>query len=304
MTATARVTSWRGVAAVTLTSGDTEVVVVPELGMLVAAFVVDGFDHVARPGGLAAVRGGHTAGVPLLYPWANRLSRMHYAAAARTVSLRGLPLHTDDAGLPMHGTMLGRDVWTIAALGRGRVDAWCDLGAHPDLLDAFPFPHVLHVSVRVGRRRVRVDTTVEAAGGSPVPVAFGWHPYWRLPGRRDDWTVELPDLAHARLDRRGIPTGRARTEPAGPRALRDREFDDLVAFAGDRTARLRGGGRFLRLALDHGYPFLQVFAPAGRGFCCLEPMTAPTNALVTGDHPTVRPGASFAASFTASVVGG
>ena len=224
-----------------------------------------------------------------------------YSAAGRTVSLRGLRLHTDDEGLPMHGTMIGRDGWTIAALGRGRIDAWCDFGAHPELLDAFPFPHVVRVAVRVGRRRVRVDTTVEATDATPVPVSFGWHPYWRLPGRRDDWTVDLPDVAHARLDRRGIPTGRARVEPAGTRTLRDHEFDDLFAFAGRRTAAVHGGGRELRLAIDEGYPFLQMYAPAGRGFCCLEPMTAPTDALVSGAHPTVRPGASFRASFTASV---
>ena len=81
----------------------------------------------------------------------------------------------------------------------------------------------------------------------------------------------------------------------------DAEFDDQFAFAGDRAASLHGGGRRLHLALDDGYPFLQVFAPAARPFCCLEPMTAPTNALVTGDHATVRPGARTTASFTATV---
>ena len=275
---------------------------VPELGMLLGAFVVDGFDHVARPHGLAAVRGGHTTGAPLLYPWANRLARLHYTAAGRKVSLRGLPLHTDDAGRPIHGTMIGRDAWTVTAAGRGRVEARCDFGDQPDLLDAFPFPHVLRVSVRVGRRRVRVDTTVDATGATPVPVSFGWHPYWQLPGRRDDWSVALPDVAHAASRPAGDPhRSRARVEPAGTRVLRDHDFDDLYAFAGARTAELRGDGRRLRLAIDGGYPYLQVFAPADRGFCCLEPMTAPTNALVSGDHPTVRPGASFTASFTASV---
>src|SRR5689334_13541084 len=147
MGATARVGSWRGAAAVLLTSGDTEVVVVPELGMLVAAFVVDGFDHVVRPGGLGAVRNQHTAGVPLLAPWANRLARRSYTAAGRTVSLRGLPLHTDEHGLPIHGTMVGRDGWTIDALGAGRVAASFDHRDGVDGFAAFPYPHTLRVSV-------------------------------------------------------------------------------------------------------------------------------------------------------------
>ena len=107
-------------AAVELTDGDTRVMVVPELGMLVASFVVDGFDHVrarvASPRSAPATR----AGLPLLYPWANRLARSApIGPRVATCRLRGMPLHTDAFGLPIHGTMLARPEWEIAALGRG-----------------------------------------------------------------------------------------------------------------------------------------------------------------------------------------
>jgi galactose mutarotase-like enzyme len=293
--------SWRGVAAVELATDSTRAVVVPELGMLVASFAVDGFDHVARPGGVAAARAGHTTGATLLSPWANRLHRRSYRVADTVVSLRGLRLHTDDAGLPMHGTMIGRSGWDVAALGRGRLAARYDFAADPEGLAAFPFPHMVRVSVRVGRRHLRVDTAIEATGDTPVPISFGWHPYLRVPGARDEWSVALPFVAHARLDRRGIPTGRARAEPADTVALAGRAFDDLFAFAGDRAATLVGGGRRLTMGGDERYPYLQVFAPPGRPFCCLEPMTAPTDALVTGDHPTILAGATFEAAYTLTV---
>jgi galactose mutarotase-like enzyme len=197
--------------------------------------------------------------------------------------------------------MIGRPEWEVVALGRGRVRARFDLGTHPELLASFPFPHVVTVDVRAGRRRVQVHTMVEAGPDGAVPIAFGWHPYWRLPGPRDDWELHRPAAAHARLDRRGIPTGRARPEPVATGPLHGAEYDDLYALAADRTVTLRGGDRLLRLELDDGYPFLQVFAPASGSFCCLEPMTAPTNALVTGDHPTLHAGATFGAAFTATV---
>ncbi len=41
----------------------------------------------------------------------------------------------------------------------------------------------------------------------------------------------------------------------------------------------------------------QVFAPAAADFVCLEPMTAPVNALVDGGYPLVSPGKSFTAQF-------
>ena len=46
-----------------------------------------------------------------------------------------------------------------------------------------------------------------------------------------------------------------------------------------------------------GYRYAQVLAPPGASFVCLEPMTAPTNALVTGECLAVAPGETFTARF-------
>ena len=49
-------------------------------------------------------------------------------------------------------------------------------------------------------------------------------------------------------------------------------------------------------------PFAQVFAPSGQQFICFEPMTAPANALNSGDGLTVlAPGDSHRAAFRISL---
>ena len=50
-----------------------------------------------------------------------------------------------------------------------------------------------------------------------------------------------------------------------------------------------------------GYPYAQVWVPAGRPFAALEPMTAPTNSLVDGTAPLVEPGDSYTAAFTLTI---
>ena len=40
-------------------------------------------------------------------------------------------------------------------------------------------------------------------------------------------------------------------------------------------------------------PYAQVWVPAGKPFAALEPMAAPTNALVTGNTHLVAPGDGF-----------
>ena len=145
-------------------------------------------------------------------------------------------------------------------------------------------------------------TSVRPSGPVAVPVAFGWHPYLRLPdGARDAWRLGLPERAHAHLDGRGIPSGRARPAAAEDAPLADRDFDDLFALGPDRVLTLANDDCRLTLTFDDWYPYAQVYAPRGQPYCAIEPMTAPTNALVTGDHPLVRPGETFAAAFTIAV---
>ena len=144
-----------------------------------------------------------------------------------------------------------------------------------------------------------MTTTLEATGDRPVPVAFGWHPYLRLPGApRSAWRLLLPDRAHLELDG-GLPTGKSADEPAEADPVGDRTFDDLYALGPDPATHrlgLEAAGRRLLVGYGDGYDHAQVFAPPGAEFVCLEPMTGPTAALAAGTTPLVEPGASFAAS--------
>lgn len=72
---------------------------------------------------------------------------------------------------------------------------------------------------------------------------------------------------------------------------------------GARDFVLRGAGRELRVALGApDYPVGHVWAPRGEAFVAWEPMTAPTNALVSGRGLRhVAPGDTLAATFTVNV---
>ncbi len=166
-----------------------------------------------------------------------------------------------------------------------------DFGDHPELLASFPFPHELWIRVAVEATTLRVATTVAATTDRSVPVAFGYHPYLRIPGvRRADVHLRLPARRHVELDDRGLPTGAARPEDAEDEPLGSRTFDDLYQLDADRRLELTGGGRRLALELGDGYPFAQVFTPDASDSVCLEPMTAAVNALVDGSCALVAPG--------------
>ena len=280
-------------------SGALTATVLPDVGLLGVSLRHDGEEVLALPHGVDGYKAGHSTGLPFLAPWANRLSRWSYEASGVAVDLQGLPVHTDGNGHPMHGTMGAQPGWEIVDLHGGALRARFDFAARADLLASFPFPHEIVVDVGVDGGSLSVITTVRATGDRAVPVCFGWHPYLRLPrAPRPSWRVRLPDRRHLALDGDGLPTGESGEEADEWLTLGGASFDDLYALGEDRTLVLDGGGRSVTVELDGGYPYAQLFAPAGKRFCCLEPMTAPTDALVSGEHPSVEPGGSFSARFS------
>ena len=285
-----------------LRAGELEATFVPGVGMTGVSLRRRGREFLALPGGVAALRAGHTGGLPLLAPWANRLSGRRYRAAGVAVDLRGRRVHTDDNGLPIHGLLVGAAGWMIdghsarAASARVRASYVVDT-------PAFPFPHRIELVVVAHDDRLVVDTTIVPTGRRRVPVAFGWHPYLRLPGTaRARWRLRLPTRNHLELDARGIPTGGREHERAEAELIGRRTFDDLYALG--RTRRLAftaDDGTAIELCADARYPYAQVWVPPGKPFAALEPMTAPTNALVDGNAPLVEPGDAFTALFTLAV---
>jgi aldose 1-epimerase len=216
-------------------------------------------------------------GIPFLHPWANRLSD----------PLPGLDVPRDDIGLPIHGVRPRE--WATVSHRPGDLFALLDFAAEPEI---FPYAHRVTQRLRMTPAALRIDTTLHATSAAAVPIAFGFHPYFAID--RDE-VVDLPDRARLEADERLIPTGVTVPEAAESAPLAARTFDD--GYAVGPYAMFAIGSR-LTVTFLAGYPFAQVFAPPASDFVCFEPMTAPTNALVTGDAlRRVVAGRVFRASF-------
>lgn len=269
----------------------------PEHGMVGASLTHDGEELLGERGGLDAyVAKGSAFGIPLLAPWANRLDGLRYG----DVTIDPQRVKVDGNGLPKDGTLADK-AWTVQDQSRTRLVATLD--PDDDVLASFPFAHAWKVTVALTNDTLIVDTTLSATGEDEVPIAFGWHPLFTLPGvPRSELHVEVPAATQSRLDDRGIPAGErvAATFEDGRLGdqVADSEHPDI-----DGDFVLAGGGRELTVSFGPpSYPVGHLWAPAGEDFVAWEPMTAPTNALVSGAGlRSVAPGASFTARFLVGV---
>src|SRR3954451_18358497 len=133
----------KGAPVVTLAAGNLEAEFLPSHGMLCTSLREGKTEILRRVDDLeTAASKGSTAAIPLLHPWANRLSRLGYRAAGTEVILdRSSPqLHFDDNDLPLHGVPWAQLAWNVITARQDHLAARLDWhGA--DLLRVFPFPH-------------------------------------------------------------------------------------------------------------------------------------------------------------------
>lgn len=310
--------SEEGFPALTLESealGGVEAIFVPEAGMVCCSLRHRGKELLGQRGGLGKyVEAGSTMGIPFLHPWANRLGRSCFQVDGREVDLglEGLHVKRDGSGLPMHGLLTATRGWQVERhLERegeeedgGVLAASFDFGAYPRLLEAFPFPHRVEIEARLEGAELTIATTVRAGGEGSVPIAFGFHPYLQLPAvERSEWEIEAPVRERLELDGQMLPTGRREPVEIESGRMGSRTFDDaFLAPPKGEPFVLAGGGRRLELRMGEGYPFAQVYAPADLDAVAFEPMTAPANALVSGeDLRMLAAGESFTATFAITI---
>ena len=296
-----------GIETIALSSPeeDLRATFVPSAGMVCCSLRHCGEELLAERDGVRAyAERGSTMGIPLLHPWANRLSGFTYGAPPLVVELaRGCPLITlDDNGLPIHGVVPRQIPWEVCEHEADQLRArmrW----DRPALLAIFPFPHTLEFEAFMADATLTIETTLRASSQLAVPVSFGYHPYFTVPGAdRGGWQIDLPAMRSLVLDAQMIPTGSS--EPIDyPRfELGGSSWDHAFAEVARPRFAVSAARRRIELEFLEGYAYAQVFSPSDESFICFEPMTAQTNALVSGiDLPIVAPGEEHRATFRISV---
>ncbi|GAB2521107.1 aldose epimerase family protein [Lysobacter humi (ex Lee et al. 2017)] len=286
----------------TMAAGDLVAVFRPEQGMLGTSLKHRGEEILRRLDEMdEALATGMSIGIPINYPWANRLRSDQYDFDGKEVTLDPASpwIMKDWNDIIIHGVPWPKLEWRVLEASERRLRsrlAW----NREDLLRVFPFEHEVEMTASLDGLGLTIETAVLASAGARVPVCFGFHPYIGLPGvRRRDWRLSLPAMHGIVLDERLLPVGELTDLPPYDDLLADLDFDHGFAFtAPSPTMSIEGGGRRVSIDFLDGFPFAQIYGPPTHDYISLEPMTAPADALRSHQHlRSVEPGGRFSATF-------
>jgi aldose 1-epimerase len=213
--------------------------------------------------------------IPFLSPWANRLDEQgfyangtHYAFDMELGNVRG--------AIPIHGFLSTTSEWELVEARADGKSAWVTsrlaFYKQPMWMKQFPFAHTVAMTHRLQDGVLQVQTAITNMAAEPMPVAIGFHPYFRLTDSgREEWSITVPAKTRWLLAPPGIPTGRI--EPAGelfsntqPAALKDYSLDDvfgdLVRDAQGRAhAVVKGRQQQIEVMLGPNFRSLVVWSP-------------------------------------------
>ena len=212
---------------------------------------------------------GKTMGIPILYPWANRLSANTYDVDGAVVTLTAGTggVRTDEHGAPMHGVLAAYPGWLVTAPLGQRADGRARLRRQAAAAGVVPVPARVDADGHARRphahRRDHGDADDRGVGAAVLrlpPVSADPRRAARRMG------AHHADHAAPAGRRPGHPDRRARrTGPAPPKPLGDTAYDDGFDEVPDGSVfAIAGGDRRVEVTFEKGYPAAQLFAPPQR----------------------------------------
>ena len=232
------------------------------------------------------------SGIPLLFPYPNRIEHGRYAWNGREYHL---PQERVGYSGPhaIHGFCLDRP-WRVVKQTKSSVTAQFRLSVDaPDRLDLWPADFEIEARYELLGPALRCDIRVTNPDSRPFPFGFGTHGYFRAPlasgSRFEDCLVQAPSSQYFELVD-SLPVGRAKpVEPS--RDLRDGlalgglKLDDVYTGLSYENGRLvtrlvdpEAGLELVQFA-DGGFRDIVAFTPYWSQAVCLEPYTCMTNAI-------------------------
>ena len=223
---------------------------------------------------------------PKLSPFPCRISDGVYHFDKKTYRLENL--FSD--GTAIHGLVYDKP-FTIVQESPGDQDAGLFLEyAYRNDDPGYPFQYNCQVRYTLhAGSDLEIVTTVTNVDKTTIPIADGWHPYFRLGGKVDEWKLQFYSEAVVDFDQRLVPTGHLTPYNVFEKAsnVGDLFLDNCFALKPaivSAACELYNPSTGLRVSFfpDASYPYLQLYTPPSRESIAVENLSGAPDCFNNG----------------------
>lgn len=267
-------------------SASSRLEVVPERGNIITSWSLQGqeilyldAERFSNPS--LSVRGG----IPILFPICGNLPNNTYSCNGEQYTLK------------QHG--FARDLpWKVTdQVTNGLVALTLVLNSNEQTRAVYPFDFQLAFTYQLKGNTLEIQQRYTNHSSEPMPFSSGLHPYF-FTSDKSQLKFEIPASQYQdQITKEVHPF-------SGSFDLSRDEIDVAFRQVNGSCASVTDIGRRLKITLTYSdlYSTLVFWTVKGKDYYCLEPWSAPRNAINTGEHLTqLAPGASYQASVTLAV---
>jgi galactose mutarotase-like enzyme len=253
--------------------------VVPERGGIITQWQVNGqellyldAERFANPE--LSVRGG----IPILFPICGNLPNDTYTHNGQTYTLK------------QHGFARNLAWNVVEQMTQSEAGIVLRLTSTDQTRAVYPFDFQITFTYRLQGTSLLIQQQIVNQSSESMPFSMGLHPYFQV-SDKSQLQFDIPATQFQDQQDRTVHSF------AGTFDFEQDEID--VAFRTLSRQSARATDRNRRITLDYSsiYSTLVFWTIKGKAYYCLEPWTAPRNALNTGEHLTqLAPGSSLDAT--------
>ncbi len=249
------------------------------------------------------------AGIPFLYPFANRLSKKEFFLENKRIRIEKHPSLFDANQFPLHGFLLKTNLWNLKHKTDKTIESWIRFDPSFNFYSMFPFLHTIEYKIELRDHQIHFYITIKPE--EKIPLSFGFHPYFLLCEDKSQTQVLLPAQSHIKTNDFLIPVGQLtpmeeffRNKSINYLNLQEGYAFSLNHFFDDGFTDFFYQNRYnkisliqkeynLNLFMDPFYKVCQIYSPIDANFVCIEPMISQTNAFISKTYQALTEEKTF-----------
>ena len=258
-------------------SASSRLEVVPERGGIVTRWSIQGqelfyLDQERFTYPELSVRGGN----PILFPICGNLPDDVYAYDGKSYSLK------------QHGFARNLPWEVVEQSTESSSKLTISLKSNDETLAVYPFEFQVKFVYELEGKTLKIHQEYINQSDKVMPLSFGFHPYFLVPDK-EKLSLDIPASTYQAKDSTEVVSYK------GSFDFNEDEIDVALKPLNGSSASITDSSRSLKINLKWSEDFSTIvfWTVKGKDFVCLEPWSAPRNALNTAENLTeLQPGAS------------